>query len=104
MAAPRADVFAFVLLAMFACIAYNDCMQYTIRNISVPLDSALRRKAREQGKSLNVVVIEALALGAGLGEQQCRQRDLSDIAGRWREDPLFDSAVSEQDVIDGDLW
>ncbi len=79
-------------------------MQYTIRNVPERLDVALRRKAREQGKSLNDVAIEALALGAGLGEQQCRQRDLSDLAGGWREDPLFDSAVSEQDVIDGDLW
>ena len=36
-------------------------MQYTIRNIPDPLDAALRRSAREQGKSLNDVAIEALA-------------------------------------------
>jgi hypothetical protein len=44
------------------------------------LDKALRRAAREQGKSLNEVVIETLARGIGLSER-CRLRDLSDIAG-----------------------
>ncbi|HKW16542.1 MAG TPA: hypothetical protein VJO35_03435 [Terriglobales bacterium] len=79
-------------------------MQYTIRNIPKPLDAALRRKARDQGKSLNDVTIEALARGAGLSGEPTRQRDLSDIAGTWREDPEFDRAIAEQDVIDEKLW
>jgi len=79
-------------------------MQYTIRNIPGHLDAALRRKAREQGKSLNEVTIEALARGAGVSGEQTRQRDLSDIAGTWREDPEFDRALADQDVIDGKLW
>jgi hypothetical protein len=37
-------------------------MQYTIRNVPDTLDEALRRVARERGKSLNEVAIEALAL------------------------------------------
>ena len=79
-------------------------MQYTIRNVPELLDAALRRKARDQGKSLNEVAIEALAQGAGLGETQCRYRDLSDIAGTWQEDPAFESAIAAQDTIDEDLW
>jgi plasmid stability protein len=79
-------------------------MQYTIRNIPKSLDAALRRKARQKGKSLNDMAIEALARGTGISGEPTRQRDLSDIAGLWREDPLFESAVSDQDVIDGDLW
>lgn len=79
-------------------------MQYTIRNIPQLLDAALRRKAREQGKSLNDVTIETLARGAGISGEQSRQRDLSDIAGTWREDPEFDRAIAEQDVIDEKLW
>ena len=59
-------------------------MQYTIRNVPDLLDEALRRSAREQGKSLNRVAIEALARGAGLMEQ-FRRRDLSDIAGTWKK-------------------
>jgi hypothetical protein len=27
-----------------------------------------------------------------------RQRDLSDIAGTWSEDPAFDAALAEQDA------
>ncbi|HEY6347777.1 MAG TPA: hypothetical protein VI636_00055 [Candidatus Angelobacter sp.] len=92
------------LLAHPACNAYNLCMQYTIRNVPDLLDEALRRSAREQGKSLNEVAIEALARGAGLSERRFRQRDLSDIAGSWRKDPAFDAAVAAQDTIDAELW
>jgi len=79
-------------------------MQYTIRNIPLHLDAALRRKARNQGKSLNDVTIEALALGAWLGDQRCRQRDLGDIAKTWQKDPAFDNAIAAQDAIDPELW
>lgn len=92
------------LLALCAGTAYNNCMQYTIRNVPDHLDAALRRKAREQGKSLNDVAIEALAQGAGVGEQRCRQRDLGDIARTWRKDPAFDNAMAAQETIDPDLW
>ena len=93
-----------MLLAYPACNAYNICMQYTIRNVPDFLDDALRRCAREQGKSLNEVAIEALQRGAGLSEQRLRQRDLSDVAGTWRKDPAFDAALAAQDTIDAELW
>jgi len=79
-------------------------MQYTVRNVPKRLDAALRRAAQEQGKSLNEVTIEALTRGAGVSGEPTRQRDLSDIAGSWREDPVFDSAVAEQDMIQAYLW
>ncbi len=79
-------------------------MQYTIRNIPEFLDEALRRASREKGKSLNEITIEILARGAGVTGEQHRQRDLGDIAGTWRKDPAFDSAVAAQDTIDEDLW
>ena len=91
-------------IALCACIAYNSCMQYTIRNVPGHVDAALRRKAREQDKSLNDAAIEALARGAGVGEQRCRQRDLSDIARTWRKDPASEDAVAAQDTIDAELW
>jgi hypothetical protein len=68
------------------------------------LDTALRRRAREQGKSLNEVAIEALASGAGVSERPRRQRDLRDIAGTWRNDRAFDRALAAQDAIDEELW
>jgi len=79
-------------------------MQYTIRNVPDILDEALRRTAREQGKSLNEVAVEALARGAGIGESRSRQRDLKEIAGSWRKDPAFDRAIAEQDTTDPELW
>jgi hypothetical protein len=92
------------MLALYACNAYNKCMQYTIRNVPGFLDEALRRAAREQGKSLNEVAIDALARGAGVTEQGVRRRDLSDIAGTWRKDPAFDRALLAQDTIDEEMW
>ena len=92
------------MLASAACNAYNICMQYTIRNVPDTLDEALRRAARERGKSLNQVAIEALARGAGVTGERSRQRDLNDIAGTWRKDPAFDSALATQDTIDAELW
>jgi hypothetical protein len=79
-------------------------MQYTIRKVPNSLDAALRKAAREQGKSLNEVAIEALARGAGVTGERVRQRDLSGIVGTWREDPAFDSAVAAQDTIDEEMW
>jgi plasmid stability protein len=79
-------------------------MQYTIRNVPDVIDEALRDAARQQGKSLNEVAIEALARGAGVSGERGRQRDLSDIAGTWREDPAFDRAVADQDTIDEEMW
>lgn len=92
------------LLAFLACIAYNSCMQYTIRRIPGSLDAALRRRAQEQRKSLNEVAIEALVRGAGVAGERDRQRDLRDIAGTWRSDRAFDRALAAQDTIDKELW
>lgn len=92
------------MLAYAACIAYNKCMQYTIRNVPRPVDAALRQSARQQGKSLNEVAVQALTRGAGVTENRTRQRDLKDIAATWRNDPEFDRALAAQDTIDEDLW
>jgi plasmid stability protein len=79
-------------------------MQYTIRNVPNTVDEALRRAARDQGKSLNEVAIEALARGAGVTAEPARQRDLNDIAGTWRKDPAFDRAIVAQDTVDDEMW
>ncbi len=101
---PEPDTTTSPALAFEAYTAYNTCMQYTIRNVPDTLDEALRRTAREQGKSLNEVAIETLARGAGISGERGRQRDLGDIAGSWRKDPAFDSALAAQDTIDTEMW
>jgi hypothetical protein len=79
-------------------------MQYTLREIPPAIDSELRRRAKAEGESLNTVAIEALIRGSGLGESPIRQRDLGDVAGTWHEDPDFDQAVTDQDLVDEWLW
>lgn len=92
------------MLALCACTAYNRCMQYTIRKVPKSLDAALRRRAHEQGKSLNEVAVEALARGVGISGEHSPQRDLRDIAGTWHNDRAFDSALAAQDTVDKELW
>jgi plasmid stability protein len=79
-------------------------MQYTLRNIPKRIDQALRQRARAENKSLNQVAIEALARALGMTREEVRHRDLSDLAGTWLEDPDFDEAVAEQEVIDEEMW
>ena len=93
-----------VMLARHAGIAYHLCMQYTIRGVPGAVDEAIRRRARAEGKSLNEVTVEALALGLGLGRERLIRRDLSDVAGSWKPDKAFDAAVAAQDRIDPGLW
>jgi plasmid stability protein len=92
------------VLAFFAGVAYNFCMQYTVRNVPKNLDEELRRRARDEGKSLNEVALEAMMRGVGQTAEEVRFRDLSDLAGTWKDDPEFDAAIADQDTIDPELW
>jgi hypothetical protein len=79
-------------------------MQYTLRNVPAAIDALLRRRAREEGKSLNEVALEALVRGLGAAGTPIKQRDLSDIAASWRGDRKTDEVLAEQRRIDPDLW
>ena len=79
-------------------------MQYTVRNIPPAVDRLLRQRAREQGRSLNEVVVEAMVKGVGLDGEDVVRRDLEDIAGTWRRDVETDRALEEQRRIDPELW
>jgi plasmid stability protein len=85
-------------------MAYNKCMQYTVRGIPDALDKALRQRAREEGKSLNEVTVETLAEGLGIGEEAVPRRDLSDITGTWKREASVEAALKAQDAVDEELW
>ena len=95
---------------MPALIAYNAGMedkhaiQYTLRGIPRRVDSALRRKAKREGVSLNRAALHAIAHGLGLDDEKPVYDDLDDLAGTWVEDPAFDEAIREIDSVDPDLW
>lgn len=75
--------------------------QYTVRGISVDVDRALRRKAKDQKLSLNQVIVDELSRAA-LG--QVKRADFSDLVGKWTADAKFDEIVAGQRQIDKDLW
>jgi plasmid stability protein len=79
-------------------------MQYTLRNIPETLDAALRERARASGKSLNQAAVEALCRGLGFSQEVLRHRDLTNLAGTWKNDPAFDRAIVDQHAIDEELW
>lgn len=79
-------------------------IQYTVRGVPAKVDSALRRKAREEGTSLNQAALDALAHGLGLDGDKPVYHDLDDLAGTWVEDPEFDEAIRQIDSVDPDLW
>jgi hypothetical protein len=79
-------------------------MQYTIRDVPKPVDTALRHKAKRDDKSLNTVAIEALQAGSGVSDQPVQHHDLDALAGTWKEDSAFDQAVADQDQVDERIW
>ena len=78
--------------------------QYTVRDVPAHVDGALRRKARDEGKSLNQVLRDALAKEAGAAEPHALHHDLDHLAGKWEQDPEFDQAIAAQNRIDESLW
>lgn len=79
-------------------------MQYTLRNIPKTLDTALRRRAKQEKKTLNEIALEVMADGLGLQKDPKRRRSLSDIAGAQTTDPGLEAALDDQRRIDAELW
>ncbi len=78
--------------------------QYTIRAIPDAIDHAVRQRARREEKSINAVVVEALARGLELDAKPAAYTDLDELIGTWQEDPEFDRAVADFERIDEDVW
>jgi plasmid stability protein len=92
---------------MPAFIGYTACMintQYTIRTVPASVDRALRRRAKQEAKSLNAVAVEALARGLELDAKPVEHTDLDALIGSWQEDPAFDRAVADFERVDEDAW
>ena len=75
-------------------------MNLQIQNIPSQIDQALRARAQAQGKTVDQVALEAIEAGLGLRVSGTKQRDLSDIAGTWVEDPIFDEVRRSHEIID----
>ena len=79
-------------------------MQYTVRSVPEEIDRAVRRRARREDKSINAVVVEALARGLDLDAAPVEYADLDHLIGTWQEDPAFDHAIADFDRVDADAW
>lgn len=77
--------------------------QYTIRSVPDRVDQELRRRAREQGKSVNQVALEALEAGTATGH---RYHDLDFMIGTMdsTEAKRMEREVAKQRAIDPELW
>ena len=78
--------------------------QYTIRSVPPAIDRALRRRVKQEAKSLNAVVVEALARGLELEAQPVEHSDLDALIGSWQEDPDFDCAIADFERVDEEAW
>jgi hypothetical protein len=78
-------------------------MQYTLRNVPPELDRALKARAKQLGKSVNQIAVEALAQSVG---HPMRVRSLRGMPGAWtkKEAADFDRFLSEHRRIDEELW
>ena len=86
---------------------YNACImstQYTVRTIPAAIDRALRRRAKQDAKSLNTVAVEALARGLELDTKPVEHTDLDALIGSWQEDPAFDRAIVTFERVDEEAW
>lgn len=54
-------------------------------------------------KSLNSVLLEALAKGLGANESPSYD-DMDDLTGSWVADPEIDAALETFNQIDKDIW
>ncbi len=78
--------------------------QYTIRSVPDQIDRELRRRAIEEHKSLNSVILEALAHAVGVQSLPTEYNDVDFLIGSWVEDPAFDAAVAGFGEIDKGMW
>lgn len=81
----------------------------TLRRVPIELARILERKAREEGKSLNRVVIELLLEACGLRRSAQGPKvnhDFDGFFGAWGKEEAdeFDAALAEQRRVDPELW
>ena len=81
----------------------------TLRGIPVELARILQRKSREEGKSLNRVVIDLLLEACGIRKSSSAPKvnhDFDEFFGVWsrKEADDFDAALSDQRRVDPEIW
>ena len=79
--------------------------QYTLRNVPVSVDRALRQRAQEQGRSLNAFLLDVLKREVGAdGSEPALHRDLDEFVGSWVPDPAVEQALKSMRNVDPRDW
>ncbi len=79
-------------------------IQYTIRNIPVPVDQVIRKRAAQSGKSFNSTVLEMLTLQT-FGTLKPKTDDNFEwLFNKNTLDGSFDEAQKGISQIDKSLW
>ncbi|HET98179.1 MAG TPA: antitoxin [Desulfurivibrio alkaliphilus] len=81
----------------------------TLRGIDPVLAEKLAQTARQSGKSMNLLVLEAVRHQLGLTEEKPRKaehHDLDHLFGRWSEDEFkqIQGKIDTERRIDPELW
>jgi hypothetical protein len=80
----------------------------TIHNLDEPLDALLRKKARQQGTSLNKTIKSLLedSLGIAPGKRPGHRDDFLDFCGVWSPNEVaeFEKTQSDFAKIDPEEW
>ena len=80
--------------------AWHMTTQYIIHSVPDTVDAALHRLAKQGSKSINTVVVEALARGLELDVEGVRYDDLDSLIGTWQDDAAFDEAIANFERTD----
>ena len=79
-------------------------IQYTIRNIPEPVDSVIRKRSKQTGKSFNQTVVDMLALQAFGSTTIPKDDDFGWLFNKNTLDDDFDTAISDISRVDEKLW
>jgi hypothetical protein len=79
-------------------------IQYTIRNIPLAVDQAIRKRSRRSGKSFNQTVVDLLALQTLGTAQTPTDTNFDWLYNRRSLDAPFDAAIENLSRVDEKLW
>ena len=78
----------------------------TIHNLDKQLDILLRKKAKEEGKSLNKTIQDLLRQSLNLGKAPKLDKAFQEFCGIWSEKDRkeFEEAISDMENVDPGDW
>ena len=95
------------ILDSYTCIAYYVYMrniQYTIRNIPVPVDKVIRKRSKQSGRSFNQTVVDLLSLQTFGTTEITKDDDFDFLYNKNTLDDSFDEAIKDISRVDKKLW